>query len=90
MSTIILWDLGKITSHREIAESIESSRFVSHRERMSGEFDSRKDSQSKKFEQKAQIFVKDMFKKHRQDCKHPKNAQFDIYAITSNFFNKFQ
>ena len=57
---------------------------------MSGEFDSRKDSQSKKFEQKAQIFVKDMFKKHRQDCKHPKNAQFDIYAITSNFFNKFQ
>ena len=57
---------------------------------MSGEFDSRKDSQSKKFEQKAQIFVKDMFKKHRQDCKHPKNAQFDIYAITSNFYNKFQ
>ena len=31
----------------------------------------------------------DMFKKHRQDCEHPKNAQFDIYAITSNFFNKF-
>ena len=30
-----------------------------------------------------------MFKKHRQDCEHPKNAQFDIYAITSNFFNKF-
>ena len=22
----------------------------------------------------------DMFKKHRQDCEHPKNAQFDIYA----------
>ena len=34
--------------------------------------------------------VQDMFKKHRQDCEHPKNAQFDIYAITSNFFNKFQ
>ena len=33
---------------------------------------------------------KDMFKKHRQDCQHPKNAQFDIYAITSNFFDKFQ
>ena len=30
-----------------------------------------------------------MLKKHRQDCEHPKNAQFDIYAITSNFFNKF-
>ena len=57
---------------------------------MSGEFDSRKDSQSKKFERRAQILVKDMFKKHRQDCEHPKNVQFDIYAITSNFFNKFQ
>ena len=32
----------------------------------------------------------DMFKKHRQDCEHPKNAQFDIYAITSNFLSKFQ
>ena len=32
----------------------------------------------------------DMFKKHRQDCEHPKNVQFDVYAITSNFFNKFQ
>ena len=32
----------------------------------------------------------DMFKKHRQDCEHPKNAQFDIYAITSNLFNKFR
>ena len=24
------------------------------------------------------------------DCEHPKNAQFDMYAITSNSFNKFQ
>ena len=31
-----------------------------------------------------------MFKKHRQDFEHVKNAQFDIYAITSNFLNKFQ
>ena len=31
-----------------------------------------------------------MLKEHRQDCKHPKNSQFDIYPITSNFFNKFQ
>ena len=36
------------------------------------------------------ITVKGMFKKHRKDCEHQKNAQFDIYAITSNFFNKFQ
>ena len=57
---------------------------------MSGEFDTRKYLQSKKFVRKAQIFVKDMFKKHRQDCEHPKNAQFDIYAITSNLFNQFQ
>ena len=28
--------------------------------------------------------------KNRQDCEHPKNAQFDIHAITSNFWNKFQ
>ena len=32
----------------------------------------------------------DMFKKQRQDCEHPKNSQFDIYAIILNFFNKFQ
>ena len=31
-----------------------------------------------------------MFKKQRQDFEHPKNAQFDIHAIYSNFFNKFQ
>ena len=31
-----------------------------------------------------------MFKKYRQDCEDPKNAQFDIYAIIPNFFNKFQ
>ena len=36
----------------KLPESIESSRFVSHRARMSGEFDSRKASQSTKFEQK--------------------------------------
>ena len=39
-------------------ESINSSRFASHRARMSIAFDSRKDSQSTKFERKPQIFVK--------------------------------
>ena len=29
-----------------------------------------------------------MFKKYWRDYELPKNAQFDIYAITSNFFNK--
>ena len=45
-----------------LPESIESSRFVSHRARLSGEFDSRKDSQSTKFEQRPQIFVKLSFR----------------------------
>ena len=43
-------------------ESIESSRFVSHRARMSGEFDSRKNLQSTKFERRPRIFVKLSFK----------------------------
>ena len=47
---------------KKLPESIESSRFVSNRARMSGEFDSRKDSQSTKFEQRSQIFVKLSFR----------------------------
>ena len=46
-----------------MSESIESSRFVSHRARMLGEFDSRKDSQSTEFERRPQIFVKVSFRK---------------------------
>ena len=42
----------------KLPQSIESSRFVSHRERISGEFDSRKDSQSTEFEQRPWIFAK--------------------------------
>ena len=38
-------------------ESIESSKFVSYRASMSGEFHSRKDSHSIKFKQKPQIFA---------------------------------
>ena len=34
---------------KKLLVSIESSKFVSHRARMSGEFDSRKDSHSTKF-----------------------------------------
>ena len=41
----------------KMPESIESCRFASHRARMSGEFDPRKDSRSTKFEQRPQIFV---------------------------------
>ena len=43
-------------------ESIESTRFVSHTAIMSEEFDSRKDSQSTKFKQQPQIFVKLSFR----------------------------
>ena len=46
----------------KLPESIKSSWFVSHRARMSGEFDSRKDSQSTKFEQRPEIFVKLSFR----------------------------
>ena len=42
----------------KLPESIESSRFASHRATMLGEFDSRKDWQSTKFKQRPQIFVK--------------------------------
>ena len=45
-----------------LPESIELSRFVSHRARISGEFDSRKDAQSTKFERRPQIFVKLSFR----------------------------
>ena len=42
----------------KLPESNESFRFLSDRVRMSGEFDSRKDLRSTKFEQRAHIFVK--------------------------------
>ena len=43
-------------------ESIESSKYVSHRTRMSGELDSRKYSHSTKFEWMSPIFVKLSFR----------------------------
>ena len=55
-------------------ESIESSRFVTNRARMSGEFDSRIDSQSTKFEQRPQIFVKLNF---RELC----DSKFMVYML---------
>ena len=61
-------------------ESIESSRFVSHRARMSGEFDSRKDSQSTKFERRPRIFVKLSFRELR-DSKLSGLHAFENMAI---------
>ena len=48
---------------KKLPELIESSKFVSHRARMSGEFDSKKDSHSTKFEQRPQIFLKLSFRR---------------------------
>ena len=74
-------------------ESIELSRFVSNRVRMSGKFDSRKDSQSTKFEWRPSILVKLSFRelcdsKNILDCqKHfaklqkMKNTQWTIKPI---------
>ena len=45
-----------------MSESIESSKFVSHRARMPREFDSRKDSHSTQLEQGPWIFVKLSFR----------------------------
>ena len=42
---------------QKLAESIESFKFVSHRARISGEFDLRKDSHSTEFERRPIIFV---------------------------------
>ena len=61
-------------------ESIESSRFVSHRSRMSGEFNSRKDSQSTKFERRPQIYVKLKFRE-LWDTKLSGLHAFDNMAI---------
>ena len=43
-------------------EWIKPAKFAWHRARMSGEFESRKDSHSSKFEQMPQIFVKLSFR----------------------------
>ena len=61
----------------KLPESIESSRFVSNRARMSGEFDSRKDSQSRR----SRIFLKLSFR-DLCDSKISGLHAFDNMAIT--------
>ena len=51
ISNRIFWNKRKITPTGKLPELTESSKFFSHRARMSGEFDSRKDSHSTIFEQ---------------------------------------
>ena len=62
MSNRIFLDLRKITPTKNLPESIESSKVVSHRVRMSGELDSRKASHSTKLERRPRIFVKLSFR----------------------------
>ena len=52
------WTKGRQLLTEKLPETIESSKFISHRARMSLLFDSRKDSHLTKFEQRPQIFVK--------------------------------
>ena len=61
-------------------ESIEPSKCVSHRARMSGEFDSRKDSHSTTFEWRPQILVKLSFRELRGSALSGLHA-FDKMAI---------
>ena len=49
---------GRQPLTEKLSESVKSYKFVSHRARMSREFDSRKYSHSTKSEQRSQIFVK--------------------------------
>ena len=64
----------------KLQESVESSRFVSHRARMSGEFDARQDFQSTKFELSPRIFVKLSFRELRNSKLSGLHA-FDNVAI---------
>ena len=65
-------------------ESIESSKFGSHRARVSGEFDSRKDSYSTKLEQMPQIFVKLSF---RELCGTKLSGLHPFDSMAINYFS---
>ena len=80
MSNRILSDKRKITISEKFPESIESSKFLSHRARMSGGCYSRKDSHSRKIGQRPQIFIKVSFRElgdSKLSALHP----FDNMAI---------
>ena len=65
-------------------ESIEPPRFVSHKARMSGEFDSRKDPQSPTFKRSPQIFIKQSFGElcdSKLSGLHPFNNMTTIHQV---------
>ena len=70
-------------------KSIESSKFVLHRSRMSGEFNSKKDLDSTKMEPRLQIFVKLSFRElfgSKLSGLHP----FDNMVITHRVKNRLK
>ena len=74
----------------KLLESIESSRFVSHRARMSGEFESRKDLQSTKFEWRSRI-LKWAFSMHvfyKNIYKGKIRIKMENFFLKTVFFNK--
>ena len=65
-------------------ESIESSKFVSRKARMSGEFDSRKDSYSTKLQRRPQIFIKLSFRElcgSKLSGLHPFDGMVIIHCV---------
>ena len=74
---------------QKFPESVESSKFVSHRARMSVWFDSTKDSHSTKLERRPQLFVKLSFRElcgSKLSGLHP----FDKMAITHSVKNRLE
>ena len=72
-------------------ESTESSKFVSHRTRMSGQFNSRKDSQSTKSKQRPQIFrAKNIKPSFRELCDSKLSSlhPFDSIALVHRVKNR--
>ena len=61
-------------------ESTDSFKFFSHRTRMLGDYDSRKDSRSRKFEHRPQLFIKPIFRELYDSKLSGLNA-FDSMAI---------
>ena len=75
---------GREPLTEKLPQSIESSRFVSHRGRMLGELDSRKDSQSAKFEGSPEIFLKLSFRElcdSKLSCLHPFDNMVTIHWV---------
>ena len=75
--------------------SIKESKFVSYKAKMSGEFDSWKDSQSTKFKWRLQIFVKDSSNLDSSEASGPdyipvvvlENCEPELLYILAELFN---